>query len=79
VKPQSGRTVARELTDAETSASDAVGRFEDGLELNRLYAQSLTRFSELNSAAFIRGEPGVGVTSRLAGGRRGRRGDFFDF
>ena len=55
VKPQSGRTVARELTDAATSASDAVGRFADGLELHRLCAQSLPRFLELNSAAFLRG------------------------
>jgi hypothetical protein len=36
VIPQNGRTVARELTDAATSASDAVGRFADGLELGRL-------------------------------------------
>jgi hypothetical protein len=32
VKPQSGRTVARELTDAATSASEAVGCFADGLD-----------------------------------------------
>jgi hypothetical protein len=64
VKPQSGRTVARELTDAATSASDAVGRFADGLELDRLCAQSLPRFLELNSAAFLRGKPGDGVANR---------------
>jgi hypothetical protein len=64
VKPQSGRTVARELTDAATSASDAVGRFADGLELDTLCAQSLPSFLELNSAAFLRGKPGDGVANR---------------
>jgi hypothetical protein len=64
VIPQSGRTVARELTDESTSASDAVGCFADGLELSRLCAQSLLRFLELNRAAFLRGEPGDGVASR---------------
>ena len=63
VKPQSGRTVARELTDAATSASDAVGRFADGLELGRLCAQSLPRFLKLDSTAFLRREPGDGVAS----------------
>lgn len=63
VKPQSGRTVARELTDAATSASDAVGRFADGLELGRLCAQSLPCFLKLDSTAFLRREPGDGVAS----------------
>jgi hypothetical protein len=77
VIPQSGRTVARELIDAATSASDAVGCFADSLELGRLCAQSLPCFLKLNSAAFLRVEPGDGVASRRAGGRRGRRGDLF--
>jgi hypothetical protein len=64
VIPQNGRTVARELTDAATSASDAVSRFAGGLELGRLCAQSLSHILKLNSAAFLRGDPRDGVASR---------------